>query len=122
ATKASSPYTLAARQLLTALSNHTSVQEHPLFAKREVKKRLIILIASDRGLAGAYNSNVSRLYANELQADEKKKVENVTITIGRKAAQFVSRLKNVEVIGVYEELPDRPGGSEIKAILDSARS
>lgn len=122
ATKASSPYTLAARQLLTALSVHTSVKEHPLFAKRKVEKRLIILIASDRGLAGAYNSNVSRLYTEELKADEKSGVKNLTITVGRKASQFASRIKDAEVIGVYEELPDRPGGSEIRAILDSARS
>lgn len=122
ATKASSPYTLAARQLLTALSAHTSVKEHPLFAKRQVEKRLIILIASDRGLAGAYNSNVSRLYTEELRADEKAGVKNLTITVGRKASQFVSRIKGTEVIGAYEELPDRPGGSEIRAILDSART
>lgn len=121
ATKASSPYTLAARQLLTALSMHTAVKEHPLFAKRKVHKRLIILIASDRGLAGAYNSNISRLYAEELKSDEVSGVENLTIAVGRKAAQFVSRIKDTEVIGVYEELPDRPGGSEIRAILDNAR-
>jgi len=122
ATKASAPYTLAARELLTALSSHTSVKNHPLFVSRDVKTRLLIVIASDKGLAGAYNSNIVRAYANELKADDKAGIKNTTITVGRKAAQFVARIKDTEVLGAYEELPDRPDGSELRAILDSARS
>ena len=122
ATKASAPYTGAASELLTALSSHTSVQNHPLFVSRPVKTRLLIVIASDKGLAGAYNSNVVRLYTNELKSDDAAGIKNTTITIGRKAAQFVARIKDTEVLGAYEELPDRPDGSELRAILDSARS
>jgi len=122
ATKASAPYTLAARQLLTALSTHTSVKNHPLFVSRPVKTRLLIVIASDKGLAGAYNSNIVRIYANELLADDKVGIKNTTITIGRKAAQFVARIKDTQVLGAYEELPDKPEGSELRAILDSART
>ena len=122
ATKASAPYTLAARQLLTALSTHTSVKNHPLFVSRPVKTRLLIVIASDKGLAGAYNSNIVRVYANELLADDKVGIRNTTITIGRKAAQFVARIKDTQVLGAYEELPDKPEGSELRAILDSART
>jgi F-type H+-transporting ATPase subunit gamma len=122
ATKASSPYTLAARQLLTALSTHTSVKNHPLFVSRKVKTRLLIVIASDKGLAGAYNSNIVRVYAQELQSDDKAGIKNTTITVGRKAAQFVSRIKDTQVLGAYEELPDKPDGSELRAILDNAHA
>lgn len=121
ATKASSPYTLAARQLLTALSAHTSVKNHALFVSRPVKTRLLIVIASDKGLAGAFNSNIVRVYTNELQKDDAAGIRNTTITVGRKAAQFVARIKDTTVLGAYEELPDRPEGSELRAILDSAR-
>ncbi|MBC7868574.1 ATP synthase F1 subunit gamma [Candidatus Saccharibacteria bacterium] len=121
ATKASAPYTLAARELLTALSNHTSVAHHPFFVKRTVKTRLLIVIASDKGLAGAYNSNVVKTYIEQLRIDDAAKVKNTTIAVGRKAAQFVARIKDTEVLGVYEDLPDRPDGRELNAILDSAR-
>jgi F-type H+-transporting ATPase subunit gamma len=121
ATKASSPYTLAAREILAELATHTSVKEHPLFVVRPLENRLIILIASDKGLAGAYNSNVSRLYAQELMASHKAGVHTSTLTIGRKSAQFVSRIKDHDVIGSYEELPDRPDGSELRAILDTVK-
>jgi F-type H+-transporting ATPase subunit gamma len=121
ATKASAPYTLAARELLTALSGHTSVAHHPFFVQRPVKTRLLIVIASDKGLAGAYNSNIVKTYVEQLQIDDKTGVKNTTIAIGRKAAQFVARIKDTQVLGVYEDLPDRPDGSELRAILDSAR-
>jgi len=122
ATKASAPYTQAARELLAGLSNRTSVKNHPLFVQRPVKNRLMIVIASDKGLAGAYNSNIAKVYVGELRADDAAGIKNKTITIGRKASQLASRLKDTEVIGVYEELPDQPDGSELRAILDSARS
>ena len=121
ATKASAPYTLAARELLTALSTHTSVSRHPLFVKRDVKVRLLIVIASDKGLAGAYNSNVVKVYTEQLRLDDKEGIKNTTIAIGRKAAQFAARIKDTQILGVYEDLPDRPDGSELRAILDSAK-
>ncbi|MDB5167550.1 MAG: atpG [Candidatus Saccharibacteria bacterium] len=122
ATKASAPYTQAARELLAAISGHTSVAHHPLFEKRDVKTRLLIVIASDKGLAGAYNSNVVKLYTEQLLQDDKAGVKNTTIAIGRKAAQFAARIKDTQVLGVYQDLPDRPDGSELSAILDSART
>jgi len=121
ATKASAPYTLAARQLLTALSGHSSVAGHPLFVTRPVKTRLLIVIASDKGLAGAYNSNIVKIYTEQLQIDDKAGIKNTTITIGRKASQFAARIKDTQVLGSYENLPDQPDGSELRAILDSAR-
>lgn len=119
-TKASSPYTLAARQLLTNLSTHTAVQEHPLFARRPVRTRLMIVVASDKGLAGAFNSNLMRVYATELKDDQTEGIKNRTITVGRRAAQFVARLKGTEVLGSYQDLSDRPGGRALHAILDTA--
>ena len=122
ATKISAPYTKAAQEILANLSTHASVKTHPLFVQRAVKTRLLIVIASDKGLAGAYNSNVVKAYVNALREDDATGIKNRTITIGRKASQFVARIKDTEVLGAYEELPDRPGGSELRAILDSART
>ena len=120
-TKASDPYAEAARQLLADLSGHNSVARHPLFIKRAVKSRLIIVIGSDKGLAGAYNTNVFKLYAEQLQRDEKSAVKNTTITIGRKAAQFAARIKGNVILGAYQDLTDRPAGLELQSILDSAK-
>src|SRR3546814_5394623 len=69
ATKASEPYTTAARKLLADVATQTEVKRHPLFIARPVKTRLLLIIASDKGLAGAYNSNVrSEEHTSELQS------------------------------------------------------
>ena len=122
ATKASAPYTLAARQILTNLSSQVETARHPLYEVREVKNRLFIVIAADRGLAGAYNSNIFRQYIRERQADDKAGIGNHTIAVGRRAVQFTSRLKNTDILGVYEYLPDNAEGRELHAIIDTART
>ena len=119
--KASTPYSHAASELLTYLAGQGVTHDHPLFVQRKVSTRLLIVISADKGLVGAYNANVLKAYLRELSADKKAGVSNQTITIGRKSSQFAARLKDVEVVGVYEQLPDRPEGSELRAILDTAR-
>lgn len=121
ADKAAAPYTQAAHELLSYFSAQRVTERHPLFQKRQVKSRLLIVIAADKGLAGAYNANVFKSYVRELREDDTQKVRNSTIAIGRRAAQFVTRLKDTDISGVYEELPDQPTGSELRAILDTAR-
>jgi F-type H+-transporting ATPase subunit gamma len=96
-------------------------RDHPLFVQRKVDTRLLIVIAADKGLVGAYNANVLKAYLRELTADKKAGIKSETITIGRKTSQFAARLKDVKVVGVYEHLPDQPDGSELRSILDTAR-
>lgn len=117
ADKASTPYTQAANEILAYFASQGVTDRHPLFQKRTVKKRLLILIAADKGLAGAYNSNLFKLYIRELTKDNKQGIKNATIAIGRRAAQFVTRLKDTEVIGVYEDLPDQLEGTELHTVL-----
>ena len=108
ADKASAPYTTAAEELLAYLASQGATDHHPLFARREIKKRLIIVIASDKSLAGAYNVNIYKMYLNLLERDDERHIANTTITIGRKISQFASRLKDTDVIGSYDDTPDRP--------------
>ncbi len=121
ATKASAPYTAAANELLAYLASQGSTNDHPLFAARPIRTRLLIVIASDKGLAGAYNANVMKAYLRALREDDAAGIANETIAVGRKASQFVSRLKDTVVIGTYENLPDHPRGTEFYAILNTAR-
>lgn len=122
AEKASAPYTKAASELLTYLASQGVTKGHPLFEKRDkVKSRLLIVIATDKGLAGAYDANVLKLYSRQLLDDDAEHVKNQTIAIGRRANRFVSRVKDIKVVAVYQDLPDRPAGLQLRAILDTAR-
>ena len=122
ADKASAPYTQAASELLTYLASQGATDEHPLFERRLVRNRLLIVVASDKGLAGAYNTNIIKQYVQALRSDAEEGAANSTIAIGRRAARFVSRLKDVEIVGVYEDLSDRPNERDIRSILDTAVS
>lgn len=122
AEKASAPYTRAANEILTYLAGQGVTKGHPLFEKRDkIKSRLLIVVATDKGLAGAYDANVLKLYSRQLLDDDAAGVKNQTITIGRRANRFASRLRGVNVIAVYQDLPDKPAGLELRAILDTAK-
>lgn len=112
-------YSEAARELLTYLRSLPDTRTHHLFTARPVKVRLIVLITSDKGLAGAYNANAIKRYAERLKIDKSKGVTNKTICIGRKASQFTSRIKGVEVIGVYEGFPERPTDNDLQPIINT---
>lgn len=120
ADKASAPYVQSASEILSYLASQGATDDHLLFEKREVKSRLLIVIAADKGLAGAYNMNITKQYVRELKADDDAGIANKTLAVGRRASQFAARLKDTEVVGVYEDLPDRPAGRELHAILDTA--
>ncbi len=121
ATKGSQPYAHAANELLTYLASQGATQTHKWFVERPINGRLIIVIASDKGLAGAYNANVLKAYLNNLRSDDADHVKNTTIAVGRKASAFVTRLKDTEIAGTYEDLPDHPEGSQFHAILNTAK-
>jgi F-type H+-transporting ATPase subunit gamma len=86
---------------------------HPLLAKRPVHKRAVILIAGDKGLCGALNSNVFRL------ASQFDTATTVFITAGKKAAQFVAR--SGRTLAAEFEYHDTPTFAEARAIARVAR-
>jgi len=81
------PYEEALDRVLGALAGHVDANEHPLFQKREVKRELIILVTTDKGLCGPLNTNLFREVAktNPLQTD--------FFGIGRKGNQFLARTR-----------------------------
>jgi len=71
--------------IVTNLISRNGDLSHPLLERREVKKAAYILVTSDRGLAGAYNSSVLKQFAADLV---EKKHEAMVVTIGNKAHSF----------------------------------
>lgn len=113
-------YAALAREILTRLRQLAADDsEQGLFTERPVKTRLLIVIASDLGLAGAYDSNVLRRMIDEIKADRQAGIETQVVTIGRKAAHAASQLSGVAVDATYQELPDKPSADAIRPILYS---
>jgi F-type H+-transporting ATPase subunit gamma len=105
-----------ARELIIRLSNIKEVENQPLFIKREVKKRLYIIITSNSGLAGAYNSNVLKLLTSSLS---NSKSINQVIAIGNKGAQFVRRIREAELLAVYPSFGDHPSANDVRPLLNT---
>ncbi len=113
-------FSQTARELLTRLRQLVDVKQYELYRTRPVKARLIIVISSDRGLAGAYDSNVLKMYLGELKNDQAAGVKNYTIAIGRKGSHLAARLGNVETVGAYHDFPASPGANELQPIISAA--
>lgn len=90
---ATRPYASRAWEVLTYLARlrRSNVAEQPLLQQRPIQKICVLLITGDRGLAGAYNSNVLREAAARIRAWEAEGREVSIITIGRKGRDWMLR-------------------------------
>lgn len=122
ATLRSRAYRNTAREILTRISELTNVSTHPYYSVRPVKTRLYIVITSDRGLAGAYNANMLKLFTKKLTKDAEASVKSQAIIIGKQGANFASKLEGLETVGVYENFAENPTATDLRPILDSALS
>lgn len=108
------PYTTKAWQVLTHLAaqpGHASL--HPLLSEHAVKRNvLVVLITGDRGLAGAYTSNVLRFTAHQF---DHYPVPDVYISVGRKGRDLLLRRRKT-VVGEYSHLPAAPVYADVSAI------
>lgn len=114
-------YAALARNILARLRGIAGGEsEFHLFAERPVKNRLLIVVTSDRGLAGAYNSNVIRRMVKELSTDRDAGIATSVIAIGRQVANTASRISGLTVRAVYSGLPDKPDADTLRPILTTA--
>lgn len=83
------PYARAAMAILARLSGSSEVQKHPLATVREVKRTALVIITSDKGLAGAVNSSVIKAAAQALGEMSR---DSVTVfAYGKKGEEFFRR-------------------------------
>lgn len=92
-------YIAAARELLSTLAGSPEAQYHPLFEVRKINNALTIVVTSDRGLAGAYNSNVNKKLTTHA---EQLNVPHKVVCIGRYAAMHVARMHTLDEIAAYD--------------------
>ncbi|MDQ6861691.1 MAG: ATP synthase F1 subunit gamma [Verrucomicrobiota bacterium] len=106
------PYATLMNRVLVSLQKRTDPKLHPLLQVREVKRELVIVISSDKGLAGALNTNLLREAANFDAA------KTDYVVVGRKARTFLARTRR-EIVADFE-LRDAPTFPETKPIAQFA--
>ncbi len=107
------PYATLMNSVLAEVAPHSGDFAHPLTEQREVKKRAVILISTDKGLCGALNSNLLR------EAAKFDKNTTVYICAGRKGSQFIARAKRQ--LAAEFTYKDAPLFSEARAISKFAQ-
>lgn len=115
------PYAQAATQLLATLQTLTSPSDAQAgyFERRDVKNRLVVLVTSSRGLAGAYDANVIRDFLTQAREDEAKGIKTFVIALGRKGAIAAGKLKGVDVLAAYSNVPDHPSEEFVQPLIQT---
>ena len=102
------PYARLLNQISAAVNEAHFDGGHPLLQQREVKKELVILISTDKGLCGALNTNLLR------EAAKFDPAKTIFITAGRKGAQWAARARR-DLLAEFQ-LKDTPSFIDTKTV------
>ena len=102
------PYSSLMNRVLVSLQQRTDAKLHPLLQRREVKNELVIVLSTDKGLAGPLNTNLFR----ERARFEPEKT--IYVTSGAKGRQFIVRTRR-QLLADFP-LKDAPTFAETKEI------
>ncbi len=80
------------REMIESLLEQDDVS-HPMLSEREVDKTCYIIVSSDRGLAGPYNSSIFKAFQTHVKENHKSKDEFVVAAVGHRAMSFAKRHK-----------------------------
>jgi F-type H+-transporting ATPase subunit gamma len=104
------PYANLMADMLAALAGRVEdIFEHPFLAKRPVNTRGILLVTSDKGLAGPLNANLFKI-VSEIKGQVKY------VAVGRKGAQFLARSKR-DLVADFS-VSDRVNFNEVKTVVE----
>ena len=110
------PYANKLNDIIISLQQNLEGEiEHPLTQDREPNKVLIVLLTSNRGLCGAFNSNAVKMALNLAHTRYQKQLEKGELSffsIGKKGAEQLS-IKGYKIEGKNHELINNPGFEEI---------
>lgn len=126
-------YAVLAREMLMKLSEMKKLIRHPLMAIRPVKKILLVIVSSNRGLCGGFNSNVfkkaveqvknaeliavQRSFGKKIAPAKEGKVEVAALTIGKKSEKMALKL-GLKVVASFNQLSDTPNLLESRPVVE----
>jgi F-type H+-transporting ATPase subunit gamma len=123
--RAARPYAEKIRRIVGHLRQVNLDYKHPFTVERPVQAVGLIVISTDRGLAGALNLNLFKAALVAIKAAQAKNAKIYVSAIGLKAVQFFRRLSGIELSATATHLGDRPHVKDlvgpIKVMLDLYR-
>jgi F-type H+-transporting ATPase subunit gamma len=123
--RAARPYAEKIRKIAGHLRQVNLDYKHPFTLERPVQSVGIIIISTDRGLAGSLNLNLFKATLSAIRAAQSRGAKVSVCVIGSKALQFFRRLSGIEIAASVTHLGDKPHVADligtIKVMLDLYR-
>ena len=114
--EAARPYAETMRELIASVARNASNIDHPLLKQRdEVGKVGLIVISADRGLAGAYNSNVLRAAERDMQEHSSTQI----FASGKKAISYF-KFRGHDLAGDWQGFSEQPGIEDAREVARAA--
>ena len=99
------PYAVKMAELLSSLVRRAEGEAHPLLVRREAARKRLVIITADKGLCGAFNSNILRASLAFLR--EQGETNITLVVVGKKARDFYRRRQyeiKSEMLGFFDRL------------------
>ncbi len=116
--EANQPYTSRLREVIANVGAASGGATHPLLDRREVRNAGVMAVTSDRGLAGAYNTNVIRLAETRLIELRRERTDTRLYVIGKKAQNYF-RYRGYQIERAFLAVTDTPGYGDARAIANT---
>ena len=110
------PYMQKMQEVMGTIFGKGANIKHPMLEKREAKKTLYVVITSDSGLCGGFNSNVIRNFVNTVKERHNNEGYGI-VAIGNYGAEFF-RKNGYNVVDSYRDIPDEPSFTQVKEITN----
>lgn len=112
------PYALAMMETLENVARHVQGASHPLLEEHAgCARAVVIAMVSDRGLAGAFNSNILRMSEQLMRRQRESGAQVDVIAVGKKALSYF-RYRGLEPIASFTDVSDKPSIAEARAIAE----
>ena len=118
-TKQFEPYMEKMQDAITAIAGASKNSNHPMLRPRHIQRSGYLVITSDKGLAGAYSSNVLKRLVNDIKEKHTNSDEYSIIVLGQSGVDFLKN-RGYEVESSLVDVPDQPSFKSIQAIAKHA--
>jgi F-type H+-transporting ATPase subunit gamma len=109
-------YAAAAAFIIKRVAPSQEALTHAYFKQPANNKKLFIVFTSDRGQAGAFNSNILHAVSKAIEED---RGGSSVIVFGKKGARFFSHISDINLLGTYQDVADIPDTNVFASVLDT---
>lgn len=120
--KTAREYAQIATDIMRKVAPSQEAQHHPYFKVSDKASTLYVVFTSDRGQAGAFNSNIFHTALQLFNQDRDRGLQPAVVVFGRKGARYFAKMDNIRLLGEYEDIADVPEANIFAPALETIAS